>query len=235
MGQLKKRDNPDEVYSDQRIVDIIRIMFDQGHGQEFIKEIVVKRVDDEYSYFSESDYKCLHKNHIEDMYLVCLNGKIKYQETGILKSLNVFIRSCVIWERVHDYQLGLESYQLKVNLTAPKLTFPRIEEKKPYTITSLPFIGLIYENSKKEKRIMDINEIPKFCDATLKRFLKEVKKIKLDVKHGYADPTLSKDDAEYMVFYEKYIKERLRPQNQMRCWESCVNGRPLQQRWERLE
>nr|GEW62940.1 hypothetical protein [Tanacetum cinerariifolium] len=98
-------------------------------------------------------------------------------------------------ERVHDYQLGLESYQLNVNLIAPKLTFPGIKEKKSYTINSLPFIGLIYENSKKEKRIMDIDEIPKFCDATLKRVLKEVKKINLDVKHGYADLTLSKDDA----------------------------------------
>ncbi|GKF64399.1 hypothetical protein Tco_0187847 [Tanacetum coccineum] len=106
---------------------------------------------------------------------------------------------------------------------------------KPYTITSLPFVGLIYENNKNEKRIMDIDEIKKFCDATLKRILKEVKKINLDVKHGYADPTLSKDDAEFMVFYEEYIKERLRHRDQMRRWESYVNGRPLQQRWERLE
>ncbi|GKC73762.1 RNA-directed DNA polymerase, partial [Tanacetum coccineum] len=81
-------------------------------------------------------------------------------------------------ERVHDYQLGLESYQLK--------------------------------NSKKEKRIMDIDEILKFCDATLKRGLKEVKKINFDVKHGYANPTLNEDDAEFMMFYEEYIKECLR-------------------------
>ncbi|GJW44129.1 hypothetical protein Tco_0072928 [Tanacetum coccineum] len=133
------------------------------------------------------------------MYLMCLNRKIKYQETGILKLLIIFIRSSVIWERVHDYPLGLESYQLKINLTAPKLTFPGIKEKKPYSITSLPFVGLIYENIKKEKRIMDIDEILKFCDETLKRVLKEVKKIDLDVKHGYADLTLSKDDAEFMV------------------------------------
>ncbi|GJX62686.1 hypothetical protein Tco_0295586 [Tanacetum coccineum] len=169
-GQLKKRADPDEVYSYQRIVDVIRVQYDQGHGQEFMKEFVVKRADGEYESFSESDYKYLHKNDIKDMYLMCLDGKIKYREAGILKSLNV-------------------------NLTAPKLTFPGIEEKKPYNNNSLPFIGLIYENSKKEKRIMDIDEIPKFCDATLKRVLKEVKKINLDVKHGYADPTLSKDDA----------------------------------------
>nr|GEV78909.1 hypothetical protein [Tanacetum cinerariifolium] len=206
-GQLKKRDNLDEVYSDQKIVDVIRIQYDQGYGQEFMKEITVKRFDGEYSHFSESYYKYLHKNDIEDMYLMCLNGKIqKYQETGLLKSLIVFIRSNVIWERVHDYQLRLEIYQVKVNLTAPKLRFPGIEEQKPYTITSLHFVVLIYENSNKEKRIMDIDEIPKFYEATLKRVLKNVKKINLDVKHGYADPTLSKDDADYIVFYENTFK-----------------------------
>ncbi|GKG10135.1 hypothetical protein Tco_0338881, partial [Tanacetum coccineum] len=45
MGQLKKRADLDEVYSDQRIVEIIKIQYDQGHGQEFMKEIVGKRVD----------------------------------------------------------------------------------------------------------------------------------------------------------------------------------------------
>nr|GEU68048.1 hypothetical protein [Tanacetum cinerariifolium] len=36
-------------------------------------------------------------------------------------------RSCVIWERVHDFQLGIESYQIKINLTEPTLIFPGIE------------------------------------------------------------------------------------------------------------
>ncbi|GJT46667.1 hypothetical protein Tco_0955382 [Tanacetum coccineum] len=190
-------------------------------------EIVVKRVDGDYSSFSKSDYKYLHKNDIEDMYLMCMNGKIKYQEIGILKSLIVFIGSNVIWERVHGYQLSLESYQLKVNLMAPKLTFPSIKEKKSYTITSLPFVGLIYDNIKKVKRIMIVDEIPKFCNVMLKRVLKEVKKINLNVKHGYANPPLNKEDAEFMVLYKEYILECLRHQDPMRCWDSYVNGRPL--------
>nr|GEV23108.1 hypothetical protein [Tanacetum cinerariifolium]GFA10216.1 hypothetical protein [Tanacetum cinerariifolium] len=41
--QLDKRDNPNKVYSDWRIVDVIRVQYDQVHGQEFMKEIVVKR------------------------------------------------------------------------------------------------------------------------------------------------------------------------------------------------
>ncbi|GKB24837.1 hypothetical protein Tco_0864238 [Tanacetum coccineum] len=163
--KLKTRDDPEDVYFEKRIVDVIRVQYDQCYRQENIEEIIVKRADGEYKSFTESYYKYLHKNDIEDMYLMCINGKVKnYQENGLLKSLNVFIRSCVIWERAHDYQLGLE-------------------------------IGLIYDNNKKEKRYMNIDEIPKFCDATLKRVFEKVKNINLDVKHGYADPTLSKDDA----------------------------------------
>ncbi|GJS77795.1 putative reverse transcriptase domain-containing protein [Tanacetum coccineum] len=53
-----------------------------------------------------------------------------YAETGLLWSLSVFIRSSVIWERVHDFQLGIESYQQKVNLTAPTLSFPGVKSTK---------------------------------------------------------------------------------------------------------
>ncbi|GJS92862.1 hypothetical protein Tco_0799830 [Tanacetum coccineum] len=77
-------------------------------------------------------------------------------------------------------------------------------------------VGLIYENNKKEKRVIDIKEILTFCDATLKRVLEKVKRFHLDVKHGYADQDLSKDDAEHMMFYEEYIQERLRHHDQMR-------------------
>ncbi|GKA51659.1 hypothetical protein Tco_0744855 [Tanacetum coccineum] len=112
--------------------------------------------------------------------------------------------------RVHDYQLGLESYQQNVNLTAPTITFPSIERKKLLTITSKPVVGLIYENSKKEKRVMIIKEIPKFYDATLIRVLELVEKKNMDVKHGYEDPKLIDNDAEYLRFYEEYIKDRLR-------------------------
>ncbi|GJS44502.1 hypothetical protein Tco_0569545 [Tanacetum coccineum] len=175
-----------------------------------ISYIKGQRADGTMSSFPESDYKYLNKNNSEDLYLMCLNGKIEHLRNELIKTLIIFIRSSVIWERVHDYQLRMESDQIKVNLTAPKLTFPGIEEKTPYSITTLLFVGLIYENSKKEKRIMDIDEIPKFCDATLKRVLERVKKINLDVKHGYAKPVLSDQDAKLMRFFETYIQDRLK-------------------------
>ncbi|GJS60093.1 hypothetical protein Tco_0654877 [Tanacetum coccineum] len=199
----------------EKIVEVIKIQYDQCHGQEFIKEVIVRRADGTMSSFPELDYKYLNKNHSKDLYMMCLNGKIEHLRNELIKTLIIFIRSSVIWERVHDYQLGMESYQIKVNLTAPKLTFPGIEEKTPYSITTLLFVGLIYKNSKKEKRIMDIDEIPKFCDATLKRVLEKGKKINLDVKHGYAKPVLSDQDAKLMRFFETYIQDHLKHPDQM--------------------
>ncbi|GKD48549.1 hypothetical protein Tco_1277525, partial [Tanacetum coccineum] len=64
---------------------------------------------------------------------------------------------------------------IKVNLTAPTLTFPGIEAHNPYSILDKPNTGLIYLNSKNEKRVMYLVEIVKFCDATLEKVLKEVK------------------------------------------------------------
>ncbi|GKB82002.1 hypothetical protein Tco_0948897 [Tanacetum coccineum] len=113
-----------------------------------------------------------------------------------------------IWARVHDYQLELESYQLKVNLTAPILMVPGIEDLTPYSIITLPVVGLIYEN---------------------------IKKINLDVKHGYEDPPLSKEDVDLINFHEEHIQEWLKHRVQMRRWEIYVNGRPIQNLRERPE
>ncbi|GKA16208.1 hypothetical protein Tco_0695955 [Tanacetum coccineum] len=162
----EKKDNPDEVYLVSKIEEVVRTLYELGHEHKYITEIVVRRADGKFGAFSESDYKHLHKNDIEDLYLMCINGKVKdYRETGL---------------------------------------------KKLLTITSKPVVGSIYENIKKEKRVLIIKEIPKFCDATLRRVLKLVEKKNMDVKHGYEDPKLSDNDAEYLRFYEEYIKHRLR-------------------------
>nr|GEU99541.1 hypothetical protein [Tanacetum cinerariifolium] len=70
-----------------------------------------------------------------------------------------------------------------------------IERKKLLTITSKPVVKLIYKNNKEENRVMIFKEIPKLCDKTLKSVLDMVKKINIDVKHGYANQSLSDADA----------------------------------------
>nr|GEU64674.1 hypothetical protein [Tanacetum cinerariifolium] len=66
------------------------------------------------------------------------NKKVNYHENNLMNSLITFIKSRVIWESVHDFQLGIESYQIKVNLTAPTLTFLGIEAHELYLIVDKP-------------------------------------------------------------------------------------------------
>ncbi|GJV14455.1 hypothetical protein Tco_1359778 [Tanacetum coccineum] len=183
---------------------------------------------------TEPDYKNLNKNDIEDMYLLIMNDKVPdYVETGLPWSLSVFIKSSVIWERVHDFQLGIKSYQQKVNLTAPTIFFPRVEKHKMFSIIYEPVHGIIYKNSKKEKRVMRHSKIHKFCDATLNRVLEGLRSYNNDVKYGYIQRDLTNEEVEYLKLFEEEIEVRLKYQNQTRRWEMYVNGRPLGPRRER--
>ncbi|GKF09445.1 hypothetical protein Tco_0043669, partial [Tanacetum coccineum] len=105
-----------------------------------------------------------------------------------------------------------------------------IEKEELFTITSEPIVGMIYENSKGEKRVMIHKEIHKFCDATLKTVLEKLKRYNKDVKYEYANPRPSDADVDYLKYYEEDIEDRLKHRDQMRCWEIYVNRRPLRSR-----
>nr|GEW14885.1 hypothetical protein [Tanacetum cinerariifolium] len=149
-------------------------------------------------------YKNLNKNDTEDMYLLIINHKVDdYAETGLLWSLSVFIKSTLTWERVYDFQLGVESYQQQVNLSTLTITFPCIEKYKVFSIVSELVYDIIYKNNKKEKRAMRHQEVYKFCDATLKRVLETNKSYNNDVKYGSVTHNLSKEDVEYLQLFAK--------------------------------
>ncbi|GJS79024.1 hypothetical protein Tco_0728905 [Tanacetum coccineum] len=176
----------------------------------FITKIVARRANECIVSIIESDYKNLNKNDIEDIYLLIMNGKVPdYAET--------------------------ESYQQKVNLTAPTISFLGIEKHKMFSIIYEPVHRIIYKNSKKEKRVIRHSEIHKFCNATLNRVLEGPKSYNNDVKYGYKQRDLTEDEIEYLKLFEEEIKVRLKYHNQMRRCEMYVNGRPLELRRERPE
>ncbi|GJY56313.1 hypothetical protein Tco_0455428 [Tanacetum coccineum] len=226
---IRKQKEPgkpkEEVYSNSKIIQVIKTYWELGHEHKFITEIVARRANECIVSITEPDYKNLNKNDIEDMYLLIMNGKVPdYAETGLLWSLSVFIRSSVIWERVHDFQLGIESYQQKVNLTAPTISFPGVEKHKMFSIIYEPVHGIIYKNSKKEKRVMRHSEIHKFCDATLIRVLEGLKSYNNDVKYGYVQRELTNDEVEYLKLFEEEIEVRLKYRN------PCEDGEMLRER-----
>nr|GEW48810.1 hypothetical protein [Tanacetum cinerariifolium] len=181
------------------------ITTDQPHGLDFMKQIIVMRENDKPDSFSEDDFKYLNKNDIEDLYYLCQKMK-----------------------------LGIESYQVKVNLTAPTLTFPGIEAYEPYSIVDKPNMGLIYLNNKNEKQVMYLVEIVKFCDATLEKVLKEVKLEIFQSEPWKRSPLLGELDRDIMRAFEREITKRLKHREQMRRWKSFVNGRQILPTMKRL-
>ncbi|GKD09350.1 hypothetical protein Tco_1189035 [Tanacetum coccineum] len=81
-------------------------------------------------------------------------------------ALRMYTRWIVIQRRVEDLQLGVESYQKKLNLTKPDIYRPNLRNKTTYTSHSDPH-GIIYVDEYIRKRLMRTDELHKFSDGTL--------------------------------------------------------------------
>nr|GEU53239.1 retrovirus-related Pol polyprotein from transposon TNT 1-94 [Tanacetum cinerariifolium] len=81
--------------------------------------------------------------------------------------------SLILKRRVEDLQLGVESYQKKLNITKPQKTFLEIEFKEPYTPSYDP-PGIIYEDLDKQIRVLQADDMHKFSDGTLKSVRDEI-------------------------------------------------------------
>ncbi|GJT01931.1 hypothetical protein Tco_0823100 [Tanacetum coccineum] len=119
----------------------------------------------------------LHLNDIEDMLLLTIQHKLFHLVNSdivdFIVALRMFTKSLIIKKRVKDLQLGVESYQKKLNITLPQQTFPEIEFKEPYTPSHNP-PGVIYEDLTKQKRVTWADELYKFSDGTLKKVREEL-------------------------------------------------------------
>ncbi|GJS39785.1 hypothetical protein Tco_0564828 [Tanacetum coccineum] len=95
----KEPGKPKEVvYSNSKIIQVIKTYWELGHEHKFIIEIVARRGNECIVSITEPDYKNLNTNDIKDMYLLIMNGKAPdYAKTGIEKH-KMF---SIIYEPVH--------------------------------------------------------------------------------------------------------------------------------------
>ncbi|GJU27764.1 hypothetical protein Tco_1166385, partial [Tanacetum coccineum] len=161
---------PDKVYSDKRIISVVRVDVKRKWGYGFLSSIVVRRSDKKEYTFSYAYLPRLNLNDIEDMYLLKVQDKLHHLQFEFEKDFNnallLFIQRTVILNIVEDLQLGVESYQRTLNLTKPKLYFEGIKEKIPYTMSGTEK-GVVYLNQHNHRSLMKLNEVHKFCDGTL--------------------------------------------------------------------
>ncbi|GKE11237.1 hypothetical protein Tco_1414788 [Tanacetum coccineum] len=81
-------------------------------------------------------------------------------------ALCMFTKWIVIQRRVEDLQLGVKSYQKKVNLIKPDTFRLNLRDKTTYTAYLDPK-GVIYKDQNNRNNLMCADELYKFSDGTL--------------------------------------------------------------------
>ncbi|GJW49740.1 hypothetical protein Tco_0091091 [Tanacetum coccineum] len=137
----------------------------------------------------------------------------------------MFTRSLVIQKRVEDLQLGVESYQKKINVIRPDTYKPDLRKRHPYTPYKDPQ-GFIYVDDFERNRLMRTDELYKFSDGTLNRLLTSLNDITNNIDMDYLPKrrwsNLEKKRAHYMI---KDINKLMKERRLMRSFERFVGGR----------
>ncbi|GJX78266.1 hypothetical protein Tco_0325077 [Tanacetum coccineum] len=109
-----------KVRSHMRILSVVNHKTLERYGYAYLKEIVLRRADYKEYKISETDFKNMHLDDFEHLYLLHLQGQLNHlsrdDKVHLFNAVNLWIRNIVIKKRVEDLQLGIESYQMKLNL-----------------------------------------------------------------------------------------------------------------------
>ncbi|GKD88728.1 hypothetical protein Tco_1364235, partial [Tanacetum coccineum] len=139
---------------------------DYGH----LEEIEVRREDQQLHKFREGDFLRLCLQDIKDMLLLLIQQKLTNLIIDERYDLNValrkFTKRIVIQRHMKDLQLGVESYQKKLNLTKPDTSRSNHMNRTAYTAYSGPK-GVIYKDQNNRNILMRADELHKFSDDTL--------------------------------------------------------------------
>ncbi|GJS95726.1 hypothetical protein Tco_0802694 [Tanacetum coccineum] len=195
--------------------------------------------DDNLYTFKEGDFNRLRIQDIEDMLLLLVQGKLTnltvVERLDFNVSLRLFTRSVVIQRRVKDLQLGVESYQKKLNLTKLDTYRSDLKQIEAYSAYSNPR-GFIYQNKDKKNRLMRIDELHKFHDGTLNDVRTALDDHLKGIQMKYLPQTIwrqsNTNKAGAMI---QAIDKQLKTRRIMRNLEKFVGGRPYKEDFRLLQ
>ncbi|GJT41858.1 hypothetical protein Tco_0941723 [Tanacetum coccineum] len=177
------------VRSHMRILSVVSLQTYDRYGYTFLKEIVLRRADYKEHKILEADFKNLHPNDFEDMYLLHLQGKLNHLSSAdkvlLFNAINMWIRNIVI-------------------------------RNQDYTIFSRPR-AVIYRYRNDQKKMMWETEVHNFSDGTLIRILEKLDHMVKDFRLFKYNPGMenriwSEDDKmrskEFMEVIERRLKIR---------------------------
>ncbi|GKA43324.1 hypothetical protein Tco_0736048 [Tanacetum coccineum] len=167
------------------------------HGYRYLKEIVVRRADNDLYRFKEGDFPRLRINDIEDMLLLVVRNRL----TNLLGD------------------------DKKINVTKPETTKPDIRKRDPYTPYQ-DSQGFIYIDNNGRNRLMRSNELYKFSDRTLTGLQTSLDDITKNIRIEYLPKrrwsTLEKKRANIMI---KAIDKQLKERRMARSLKKFIGGR----------
>nr|GFB01668.1 hypothetical protein [Tanacetum cinerariifolium] len=135
---IQEPESARDVYTKHRIIAVTELKIVEWYNYKHLDWITVRRDDDKLYKFKEGNFKRLRIQDIEDI--------------------------IVIQRRVEDLQLGVESYQKKLNLTRPDTYRSDLKRKEAYIAYSNP-TGFIYQNKDKQNRKSDKDRVAAMIQA----------------------------------------------------------------------
>ncbi|GJR32895.1 hypothetical protein Tco_1109127 [Tanacetum coccineum] len=221
------------VRSQMRILSVISVKVFEKYGYNYLREIILRRADYQEYKISERDFKNLHPNDFEDLFLLNIQEKLnhlpKTDKISLHTAVNMWIRNLVIRNRVGDLQLGIESYQTKINLERPNWDAADYYFKEDYTIVPKPR-AVVYRDRNEQRKLMRLNELHKFSDGTLTRVMEKLDQMVKDFhlfeyNKGMETRKWSEDDKRRSKDFITAIEKRLQIRRIYRSLESFVGGR----------
>ncbi|GJV35040.1 hypothetical protein Tco_1407517 [Tanacetum coccineum] len=221
------------VRSQMRILSVISVKVFEKYGYNYLREIILRRADYQEYKISEKDFKNLHPNDFEDLFLLNIQEKLnhlpKTDKISLHTAVNMWMRNLVIRNRVGDLQLGIESYQTKINLERPNWDAADYYFKEDYTIVPKPR-AVVYRDRNDQRKLMRLNELHKFSDGTLTRVMEKLDQMVKDFhlyeyNKGMETRKWSEDDKRRSKDFITAIEKRLQIRRIYRSLESFVGGR----------
>nr|GEZ69333.1 hypothetical protein [Tanacetum cinerariifolium] len=212
-----------------RIITVTDLKIVEWHNYKHLDWISVRRDNDKIYKFKEGDFKRLRLQDIEDMLLLLVQGKLSNltveERFDFNVSLKMFTRSIVIQRRVEDLQVGVKSYQKRLNLTKPDTYRFDLKRRKAYTAYSNPR-GFIYQNKDKKNKLMRIDELYKFSDETLNDVRNALDDRLKGIRMYYLPQTIwRKGDKDRTAAMIQATDKMLKTRRIMRSLERFVGGR----------
>nr|GEX14567.1 hypothetical protein [Tanacetum cinerariifolium] len=166
---------------------------------DIVPPLIVMQADYNEYKILEADFRNMHSNDFEDL------------------------------QHLGDLQLGIESYQTKINLTESRWDASDFLFKEDYTIVSKLRV-MIYRDRNDQKKMLRENEVHKFSDSTLTRVMYKLDHMVKDFSLFMYNPGIenriwSEDDTKNSKEFVEVTERILKIWRIFRSLESFVGGR----------